>query len=173
MKLLYKNETSSSSYNTSLYCCTLPGWAIWQTERTIQHTHPQGARRNHCRHSAEYPIISGNNYSRGPSPSVRLIPKTKSMQSSQMLNLLGFKNDFWSRACLHALRTSYSVNHAALWMFPVAKKRHLSHSSANWPEWPMRTGWIITSTASVHLLHSSVRNLVIDSEQIHKYAPLI
>lgn len=70
--------------------------------------------------------------------------------------------------CTHV--TSDSVNHAALWMFPVAKRRYLSHNSANWPEWPMRTGW--ASTASAHLLHSSAgRNLVKDYEQIQKRPP--
>lgn len=107
--------------NTSLYCCTLPGRAIWQTERTNQHKYPQGVRRNHCTRSVEYPIISGDNYSTGPSPSAQfnlqgcffLTLKTKSMQSSQVLNLQEFKKEAFLCPCvllhtLHCIRFSQS-----------------------------------------------------------------
>lgn len=142
-------------------------------------THILREQQEPIAHILQYPIIPGNNYSTGPSPTAQLmlvtllflILKTKIMQSSQMLNILWFKKGFFFAlvyVCTHV--TSDSVNHAALWMFPVAKRCYLSHSSANWPEWPMRSGW--TSTASAHLLHSSVgRNLVKDYEQIQKCPP--
>lgn len=108
------------SSNTSLYCCTLSGRVIWQPDHLNQHTYPQGARRNHCRHSAEYPIIPGNNYSTGSSPSAQLILVSllflncrpqKSYGVADCLIAYNLKRNcffFCSRVCLHTLDIRFS-----------------------------------------------------------------
>ncbi len=121
-------------------------------------------RENHCKHSAECQIISSYNYSTilGPSAQLTLISfsflssvmKKKNPNASISYDLK--RGYSCSHVCLH----SFPVNHAALWMFPVAKRRHLLHNCANWPVWPLRSRWSITSTASAHLLRSSVKNPV-------------
>lgn len=126
---------------------------------------------------SRHPIISGHTFNTGVLQHIfylyRFLFHIDGEKHARLSNTkfdvpYDLKKEMIYSLCVY-LRAPDSVSHAALWMVLVAKKRHLSRNSANWPEWPLRTRWIVTSTVSSHLSHSSARSLVKDLEQIQKH----